>query len=249
MKQTLRRYGLLGMMAFASLAVQAQDKDWYGALRLGFQPYTIDLEGTVAGRDFDATADLMDVLDETESMWGFEAEFGKGRWFLNVAAFYQEVVSEKGNMTLGVETTGSEFAVNPMLGYNVYRGDRLSLDVMGGIYYVRLDVEVDIYAPAPLGNLSRDTDLDFLDPMVGVRAYYAITEKFGVSAAGQVGGFGVGSEIHVVLGANLVYNFTDWFAVTGGYRWWHWEYEDDDATLSDLEQTLYGPIIGIQFTY
>jgi len=116
-----------------------------------------------------------------------------------------------------------------------------------GLYYLKVKAEVDLHTPA--FDVSEDRDIDFWDPMFGARAYLALTKKFGVSAAGQIGGFGAGSELNYLAGGNLVYNFTQRFALSGGYRYWHWKYEDNDATLSRLEQTLHGPVVSLQLKY
>jgi hypothetical protein len=181
-------------------------------------------------------------------------EFGKGKWFLNFAGFHQKSEADKGDKTLGAEVTFKETGLNPMVGYRVYTtslgGDKaLLVDAMAGIYYVKVSTDVDIYAPAPVGNRSVSKDIDFTDPMAGVRAYLALTKKFGVAAAGQIGGFGVGSELQTVLAGNLVYNFTNWFAASAGYKYWYWKYEDSGATVSRLEQTLHGPVIGVQLKF
>jgi hypothetical protein len=49
--------------------------------------------------------------------------------------------------------------------------------------------------------------------------------------------------------ANLVYNFTDWFAMSAGYKYWYFKYEDDSKPLNTFEQKLYGPVIGMQFKF
>jgi hypothetical protein len=237
---------LSGVTAFA----EQKDKDWYVAFRLGYFPYTADVEGTVGNRDFKTEAEFSDVMDKTETILGGEVEFGKDKWFVSLASFYQEVETEKGNSTIGAEITAYEFAANPMVGYRAYQtmlegGHPLVFDVMAGIYYVKLNVDVDVFSP--LGNVSKDKSINFTDPMFGGRGYYGFSKKFGFGAAAQVGGFGVGSEIHYQLGANLNYAITSKLTVSGGYKYWYWDYEDDDAILKDLEQTLSGPVIGLQY--
>jgi len=195
------------------LAQQA-DKDWYAALRFGYQPYTMELDGKLLNRDFSVKADLSDIMDKTDTtLAGGEVEFGKGRWFGVFSAFYQKTEADKGNTTRGAEVSVEETSLNPMVGYRVYQydlgtGRTLSVDVMAGIFYVKLSTDVDIYSPI-LGNVSRKEDVDFLDPMFGARVYYPFTNKFGAGVSGQIGGFGVGSELQYLAAANLVYNFTD----------------------------------------
>jgi hypothetical protein len=233
-------------------AAEQTHKDWYVALRLGFQPYTMEASGNVGNREFDAKADLSDILDNTDTtIVGGEVEFGKGKWFMILNGFYQKSEADKGDSTLGSTVTFKEMGFNPMVGYRVYQqgmgGEQdLSIDVMAGAYYFKMSADVEIYGPR--GNVvSRDNDIDFLDPMVGVRAYYAFTKKFGVSVFGEIGGGG--SELQYVASANLIYNFTDWFAMSAGYKYWYFKYEDDDKPLNQLEQKLYGPVIGLQFKF
>lgn len=245
--------GLFVLFCGSAVAEQL-DKDWYLALRLGYQPYTMKAEGTIGNRDFSGDADLKDIIDKTDTtIFGGEIEYGKGKWFLNFAGMYQESEVDKGDTTTGAKVTFEEMAVNPMVGYRVYQaslsGDRaVTVDVMGGIYYVKVDLDVDIYSPV-LGNFSRGGDFDFTDPMVGARTYLALTKKFGIGAMGEIGGFGVGSELNGFVAGNLVYNFSECFAVSGGYKYWYWKYEDDNALVSRYEQTIHGPVVGVQFKY
>ena len=224
-------------------------KDSYFAIRLGFQPYELNAKGSVAGRSFDRTASLSDIMDDADTtLLGGEFEYGWNKWFLNLAAFYQESEFDRSNGVQGTNLTFERTAINPMLGYRVY-GNRnpLSVDLMAGAYYVKVDADVESFDPS--GNISGSRDIEFTDPMLGARAYLALTRNLGLTALGQIGGFGVGSEFHNVLAGSFVYNFTDWFAMSAGYKYWYWKYEDDDATLTRLSLAQYGPTIGVQFTF
>lgn len=224
-------------------------KDSYFAIRLGFQPYELNAKGSVAGRSFDRTASLSDIMDNADTtLLGGELEYGWNKWFLNLAAFYQKSEFDRSNGVQGTDLTFERTAINPMLGYRVY-GNRnpLSVDLMAGAYYVKVKADVESFDPS--GNISGSRDLDFTDPMFGARAYLALTKNLGLTAMGQIGGFGVGSEFHNVLASSFVYNFTDWFAMSAGYKYWYWKYEEDAATLSRLSLAQYGPTIGVQFTF
>lgn len=253
MKMLLVVSVMIACMCGSAFAEQA-GKDWYLALRFGFQPYTTEMSGTVAGRGFDAKADLSDILDNTDTtLFGGEVEFGKGRWFTSLSGSYQDTKAERGDTTLGSKVNFTEKTINWMAGYRVLtqplgEGRAMSVDVMGGIFYVNLKNEINLYSPV-LGNLSHTEKIDFLDPMVGARLYYPFTKKFGAAASAQIGGFGIGSELQFVGSASLVYNFTHWFALSAGYKYWYWKYEDDGARVSELEQKTYGPVIGVQFKF
>lgn len=233
---------------FSGLAVASEDDGFYTAIRLGYFPYTAEAEGTIGGRDFDTEVDLSDLMDNTETLLGGEIEIGKGRFFLNLAGFFQEVETDRGNESNGATIIASETALNPMLGYRLYQQGLKAFAVMAGAYYVKLDLDAEIYSNI-LGNASLERDLTFTDPMLGVRGYYGFTPKIGVAGSGQVGGFGVGSELHYQLMANLVYRFNQTFSASAGWRHWYWDYEDSSAFVSDLEQTLSGPTVGLEIRF
>jgi hypothetical protein len=131
----------------------------------------------------------------------------------------------------------------------VWGGDQsLTIDALAGLSYLKVSWEVSIN-DTRRGNLSRSNDFSFVDPMIGGRIGYMFTKKFGAAALGEIGGFGDGSELQYIASANLIYNFTDWFAMTAGYKYWYVKYEDDSANLSKLEQKVYGPVVGIQFKF
>lgn len=238
----------------APAAAEPAAKDWYLALRLGYQPYKIRMQGDVGKHSFDESASLKDIMNNTDTtILGGELEFGKGKWFASVAALWQQSQAESGSATRGADVTFTETAVNPIIGYQLYRtsfgGDMgLSIAPTVGIYYNKVKVEVDGNSPG-LGNFKEDKDIDWVDPMVGARAYLALTKKLGVAAGGQIGGFGVGTELQYIVAGNLVYNFTHWLAVSAGYRYWYFRYEDDGALFSRIEQTLQGPAVGLQLKY
>jgi hypothetical protein len=239
---------------YGSAFAEQAGKDWYVALRFGLQPYTTEMSGKVANREFDAKADLSDILDNTDTtLFGGEVEFGKGRWFTFLSGSYQKTEAEHGDTTLGSKVEFKEQTINWMAGYRLLKqplgeGRAMSVDVMGGIFYVNVKNDINIYNPH-LGNISRSERVEFLDPMVGARLYYPFTKKFGAAASAQIGGFGIGSELQYVASASLAYNFTDWFALSAGYKYWYWKYEDDGARVSELEQKVYGPVIGVQFKF
>ena len=133
-----------------------------------------------------------------------------------------------------------------MIGYRVYQGDGptpVSVDLMAGAYYVKISTELEIDKV----KIRDKKDTDFTDAMIGVRAYYGFTKQFGASFFGEVGAGG--SELQYVVSANLVYNFTNWFAMSVGYKYWYFKYDDDENVMRDFEQQLYGPTLGVQFKF
>jgi hypothetical protein len=243
---------LAAMCGSAVAAEEVPGKDWYVALRLGYQPYQINAKGTALGRDFDKTASLSDIMDKTDTtIYGGELEFGKDKWFGTFAGFYQKSEVSRSNGTVGVDADFKETGLNPMVGYRVYQtrlGEMpLVVDAMAGLYYVKVEADVNIYDANVAHPLSKN--ISFTDPMLGTRGYLALTKKLGMAASWQIGGFGIGSDVNTTAAANVVYNFTNWIALSGGYKYWYFKYTDSGAPLSKLEQSLHGPVVGLQLKF
>jgi hypothetical protein len=229
-------------------------KDWYLALRFGYSPYTLEEDGTLLGRDFSAKADLKDIMDKTDTtLFGGEVEFGMGKWFGVLSTLYQKSETNDGTLSHGANATLKEVVVNPMIGYRVYQekleGDQsLTIDGLAGLSYVKVSWDMSLYNDR-LGNLYRSNDFEIVDPMIGARLRYMFTKQFGMTVLGQIGGFGVSSELQYNAAANLIYSFNECFSLSAGYRYWYFKYEDDSANLSKLEQKMYGPLVGVQFLF
>jgi len=253
MLKGLAATAVLASMCGAAAAGEAPAKDWYVAARLGYQPYQMTAKGTVNGNDFDKSASLSDIMDKTDTtIYGGELEFGKANWFGTFAGFHQKSEINKSNGVVSLDTTLKETGINSMIGRRVlttWLGTvPLMVDAMAGLYYVKVDGSITLDATPP-GYVSGGKNINFTDPMLGTRGYLAFTQKLGAAASWQIGGFGVGSDINTTVAANVVYNFTDWFAMSGGYKYWYFKYTNNDKALSKFEQTLQGPVIGAQFKY
>jgi hypothetical protein len=257
MKKLVQRF-LMVMVIMASFCgsalAQQAGKDWYVALRLGYQPFTMEADGTVLNRDFHNKADLSDIQDKMDTtLGGLDIEFGKGNWFGILQALYFKVETKEGSQANGNTAMLKQVVFSPTVGYRVYQGkfegnQSLTIDALAGLSYIKTSWDLSLFDTVK-GNLSQSNDFETFDPMIGARLRYMFTKQFGMAAQGQIGGFGVGTELQYIAAANLIYAFTDWFALSAGYKYWYFKYEDDGANLSKLEQKIYGPTIGVQFTF
>ena len=66
-----------------------------------------------------------------------------------------------------------------------------AVDVFSGTRYTYHDMKLDfknVPQPSPSG------DQDWVDPLVGARANFNLTQRWALSLDGSIGGFGVGSD-------------------------------------------------------
>ena len=96
---------------------------------------------------------------------------------------------------------------------------------------------------------------DWWDPYVGVRARWNLTKAFYLTAKGDIGGFGAGSQ----LAWELVGVFDIYLGMLGsartdlllGYKVYDFDFETSSkkARSVQLQQTLSGPIVGIGWKF
>ncbi|MBL7645714.1 MAG: hypothetical protein JNK74_05920 [Candidatus Hydrogenedentes bacterium] len=118
--------------------------------------------------------------------------------------------------------------------------NRFGVDALVGARYFRVASDVNV------GPLGADITKDWLDPMVGARLRFNLSERWNASLRGDLAGFGTGSELTTNAVAVLTYSISDRYEVGFGYRYMNIELDKDHL---DLDMTTYGPVIGMAINF
>ncbi len=94
------------------------------------------------------------------------------------------------------------------------------------------------------GNLNKlptnaSADVDWWDPIIGVRAQWNINEKWYLAGKTDIGGFGAGSDLAWTLQATVGYNFTESVSAELGYRYLHTDYSEGNFDYDIAQAGLY----------
>jgi opacity protein-like surface antigen len=146
--------------------------------------------------------------------------------------------------TVEVQQTAFEFD----LGYRV--NDQVT--VFAGLRYNDVDADLDVVRTGPGAGASRAASKgdSWIDPVVGVTARYPINETWSVGVRGDVGGFGVGSDLTWQMMASVNWMVRDNLEVVAGYRYLDADYEDGSgADLFKYDMVTSGPGIGVSFKF
>lgn len=244
------------VMATTSIA-QAQDED-PTAWHLTFTPYlwAAGLYGnvTVHGVSADLDASFLDIVDHTDTLVGLQGHLELSRGPLGVYGdfFYVKTKVEDAGIP-GLDVTTKMWFGEFGAQYRVFdtttdRVPGLTLDVYAGGRYTSLELDVD----RPAGP-SLNQQVDWVDPLVGARVNVYFSEHVFLLVSGDVGGFGVGSDIAWSAMGLLGYKWRgaglEW-AVLGGYK----ALGQDYTTGSGLNRfrwdvTLHGPILGFSIRF
>ena len=106
----------------------------------------------------------------------------------------------------------------------------------------RQDIDVDL----AIFNRTPQASVDWTDPFVGVIYTPALTNKLYLGLRGDIGGFGIASDLAINAEAMLRYQFGDTFSFKFGYRYLKVDFEDSSLVYDiSLDGLLFG--LGIAF--
>ena len=218
----------------------------------------LSMEGdvTVNGQKSDVDASFSDIWDELNiaGMVNFEARKDKWGFFGDaIAAHLGNPTSVNGikidpTVKLAMLTAGGFYrlgtwALSDAAGKD---GPAVSFDGMLGARYTYLDTRLDIKG---FGSVSGDES--WLDPLIGARAIFDLSERWELSLQGNVGGFGVGSDFTWGAYGDIGYRFSLFSKknnarFVAGYRVLYQDYSSGSGDNEfKWDVTLYGPVTGL----
>jgi hypothetical protein len=206
------------------------------------------LSGTqgVGDLELDVDIDASEVFDAIDS--GFLGMYrGEGeRWGIMLDVVYMDL---KG----GTEDTFDAFSGDMEVEQTVAIASVTwrvndTLQLTGGALYS--DVAATLSLSGPNNDRQLKVGDDWIDPVVGVLFETPISSAWEFTGAAQVGGFGVGSDLVVVLSGAFAYRFNRWSSVSLGYRYLDFDYDDGDgADRFKFDLKEHGPAIGFRFDF
>jgi hypothetical protein len=146
-------------------------------------------------------------------------------------------VNEVGATSANVKA--SEFILTPKVGYRVINREKLKIDALTGFRYWHFGENLQ-FSPSKLG-LNFSDSQNWIDPLVGGRIQVALSPKIAVNLAGDVGGWGVGSQLDYQVVALLGYKIKPNLALQAGYRYLDVNYRNGGSVV-DL--ALSGALLG-----
>lgn len=242
--------GLALMASSASAQAPQQDPD---AWSFTISPYVwfSGLGGTVstpAGSE-SFRADFGDIFGTMKfaAMGLFEAR--RGNFSLVFDTMYlnlQQGVPVPGHGAYGGASARTQSAEMSAIGlYTVLEGEPGRIELGGGVRGWWFDTELSLDA-GRLPGRSIDNSTSWIDPVISARGVLRLNDSLAITAYGDVGGFGVGSQLTWQAFATLDYRITDNISASAGFRWIHIDYEKG---RSDISLDMAGPIIGVSLRF
>jgi len=241
---------IAGTVGCATSSHPANDVGWNYELATLY--WAVGLEGDVAVGDGggSSSASLDDPL-------GFEkgailhGEMERDSWSLIADGLYVDYAGSTGNLgplttqvgieaaivKLAVERTVASWSASSTTG-------RIDLSAYAGARYVHLEVELDVQASG-----RRAAREDWVDPFVGLRVQIPMGQHFGLELSGDVGGFGVGSDLVWDLSTRIDWNPYPGFGVFVGYKILEYDFDEGSSDTIRYDVRLSGPLLGLAWRF
>ncbi len=218
------------------------------------------IEGTVGkgGLQAPVDEDFSDIFDDIEGSVALHLAATKGDWIVLGEFAYYDLSASDPLGPLGLVTLDYDehkVDVELALAYRVLddylwgsgdsgRAGRGQLGVQGGGRYTNLDQ--DFKFKSALGSIKTSESESWVDPVVGLRGTLGLTKALELDLRGDVGGFGVGSDLTWTAQGALAWWVARRATLRVGYRHRSIDYESG-GFVYDVD--LFGPFFAFTFTF
>ena len=131
-----------------------------------------------------------------------------------------------------------------LAGYRVVDKGPLFLDLMGGARIASIKADLDL--SGPLQTVERGSSETKIGPVIASRFRMPIGEKWGVELYGDLGGFGVTSDLSWQLLGTIQYEISDHWLLGGGWR--HFSAEQEKNGFK-IDLAMSGPFLAFGYRF
>jgi hypothetical protein len=235
------------------------DREWKTTFTPMLWLANTDTTITFGDRSRGVTLKASDALGSLESAGTFRLAVNNGKWggfadlyFVGLGDTTQ--IGPNGNIPLRATVDNVLWQVAGT--YRAVDKENFNLDVLAGLRGYSLDLGVTVQPfTGPAGQVqfpgrALDKGISFVDPVIGGMAKFDLSDKWGLDFYGDIGGFGVGSDFTYRLGTGIDYSFNKSVAVRAGYTVIDYKYSTGSGLdLLEYDTTMYGPNLGMSFTF
>jgi opacity protein-like surface antigen len=190
-----------------------------------------------------------DVLENLDGGIMGAAEMRAGQWRVLGDMMFTEVSpggTLQGPSGADVELRTRSFTLQGDVLYHFYGSEALDLDAGAGLRFWYLHNKLSIDSGLVPGDITSSDSEAWADPVLAGRIRGRLGGSWDVTLVGDIGGFGVGSQLTWQVIGTLDYQCTENLALRLGYRALSVDYEDGDV-LYDVR--MQGPIIGATYRF
>ena len=242
--------GAVTTLVTPQAVAQSSSNEWQFAIA----PYVwlagIDGSMTIGGQEAGGgSVDFDHIIDSLDFAFMGHFDMRNEHWVISSDLIFMDLGGSKdfveGDDTEGTVSTGFDATLFELVG-----GYRVSpaVTLLAGARLV--DMGMSISWEGTLEDRRLDASKTFVDPLVGLHVFAPLSQKWWFGFRGDVGGFGVGSELTWQAYADIGFRVSHVVSVLAGYHVIDMEYESaTDVVPVELDIQVSGPQIAVAFTF
>jgi hypothetical protein len=244
---------LLTSLALAAPFAPAHAEDsWDHTVFIYGMGAAIDGKAQLGPLEVDVDVSISDLFDALEfgAMAAYRAD--NGTWSYTVDATFMALggasKSESGNVLGKLDV--DQLTLMGTVGRRVTP----NLEALFSLAYFDLSTKLEVTTTNPLTGETTTRragkDPSWVDPLVGLQFTAPLGERWRLGLRGDIGGFGVGSDLSYQALATLRWEVNDKVGLFFGYRLISFDYEDGkDLKYERYDLTEQGPLIGVGISF
>jgi hypothetical protein len=234
------------IVALASPQAEAQSDSsgWEFAVAPYLWAAGMDGTMTIADLETDIDVPFSDIISNLDLAFMGHFDMRNERWVLASDLIFVDLEQDE-DLTNGTVTAGIDMTLIDLVG-----GYRVSpaVALLAGARWV--DMGASLRYTGELADPDADVGKSWIDPLIGVNVFASLSDRWWLGLRGDVGGFGVGSELTWQAYADIGWKASDLVSIILGYRALDIDYEDGDGLhFVGLDVLMSGPQLGVVFTF
>jgi hypothetical protein len=195
-------------------------------------------------------ASASDLLSHADFALLGLAEARRNRVIANIDTMWMRLSDNKAiPFPPGADFTSADihfnmFILTPKVGFRLLNQEKLKADFLTGFRYWHFG-ENATFSPF-LENANFNRSQNWVDPLVGGRIIGALSPKAEVTIAGDVGGWGTGSQLEYQVVGLLGYRLTPKMILQAGYRYMYFDYQKINGNVNPyINNAMSGVLLGV----
>jgi hypothetical protein len=237
--------GAITVTLAASQAVaQSSSNEWQFAIAPYLWAAGMDGTMTIADQEADIDVPFSQIIEDLEFALMGHFDMRNERWVLSSDLIFVDLEDSQ-DLTRGTVKAGVDLTL-----FEVAGGYRVSpaVTLLAGARWV--DMGASLRHSGEIVDEDADAGKSWIDPLVGVHAFAPLSERWWLGIRGDVGGFGVGSELTWQAYADIGFKVSDLITVFLGYHAIDIDYEEGSGLQRiALDVLVSGPQLGVVFTF
>ncbi|WP_310620606.1 hypothetical protein [Flexibacterium corallicola] len=185
------------------------------------------------------------VLFRLEALYRHRFGVATDLAYLNVGTVDEDVLPNAKVRFSAGQTIWESFAF-----YRILSEPRYTFDVLAGARYWDTNLSLDV-SGTRFGDFSFGLDSRWVDPFVGLRGLYGLTDQIFVQGQADIGGFDVGSKIAWHLQGNLGYQINSDWQMMAGYKALSVDYNNHKSGSDRFiyDTITHGPMVSVAYRF